>query len=63
VLQLHAEGQSDLAEMAQSHLEEMTADLEYLREVRRQILSTLRRPLASSRPPAEDVKAKRRAGS
>jgi hypothetical protein len=63
VLQLHAEGQSELAEMAQSHLAKMIADLEYLREVRRHVLSDLRRPHASSRLPAEEVKPKRRTGS
>jgi hypothetical protein len=50
VLRPHTEGQSELAETAQSHLEKMTADLEYLREVRRHVLSDLRRPRASSAP-------------
>ena len=63
VLRLHTEGQSDLAEMAQSHLEKMIADLEYLLEVRRHVLSDLRRPRALSRLLAEEVKPKRRTGS
>jgi len=63
VLQLHTEGQSDLAEMAQLNLEKMTADLEYLREVRRHVLSNLRLPHASSRLQRKGVKPKRRTGS
>ena len=56
VLRLHAQGQADLAEMAQENLEKMIADLEDLRELRRCVLSELRHPRASSSLPAVDVK-------
>jgi hypothetical protein len=48
VLQLHKEGQPDLAELAQEHLSRKTADLEYLLELRRKLLLDLRRPKAAS---------------
>jgi len=60
VLRLHEQGQPDLAEMAQEHLEKVTADLEDLRELRRRALSELRRPRASSRPSAAEEAERKR---
>jgi hypothetical protein len=48
VLQLHNEGQPDLAEIAQRHLARTTADLEDLLVLRRKQLLDLRRPKAAS---------------
>jgi hypothetical protein len=63
VLRLHAQGQADLAEMAQEHLEKIVGDLEGLRELRRRVLSDLRHPRASSRQSAEETQPKQRYGS
>lgn len=48
VLQLHKEGQPDLAELAQQHLDRTTADLEHLLTLRQDALNDLRRPKAVS---------------
>lgn len=66
VLQLRREGQPDLAEVAQQHLDRTTADLQYLLDGRRDALLDLRRPKATSQLRQEGlvgIFGKRRSGS
>jgi len=61
VVQLEVEGQSDLAELAQEHLERMQAELERLK-AKRIVGEVSRRPKARSRP-HEPEETKKQSGS
>jgi hypothetical protein len=61
VVQLEIEGQSDLAELAQQHLERLQTELEGLK-AKRIVGEMARRPKATSRP-RESEETKKRSGS